>query len=242
MMRYIYISAIFAVSPCFASEGVYTYDSLPMPEINYLKTPYVQIRDMNSVVKFDGSASYNPDGGKITEWMWNFYKFNGKSWDFLFTLSGPDKAVINCRITKIGLYKVRLWVRANHGSETDSWNQPNDVKECFVYVIYHKISANQYVAVGSAMTFTYIIKLPKGIQAQACLTMLDEYGMEIAEIRIKNPVIGKEAKIEWDGRANKGPNAGEFIPAGRFRVNFRVIPFHIIPKKPISQEDLKNVT
>ncbi len=232
MNRILYIFVLIAVYPCLASEGLYTYNSFPEPQINYLKTPYEQIRDVNSAAHFDASTSYDPEGGRIVEWKWNFYKYNGKSWDFLFTISGPDKAVINCKFPVIGSYRVRLWVRASDGTPMGRWNQDSDVKDCFVYVIYTDISADKYIAVGSGLTFTYIIKLPKDIQVkEAYITVLDEYDQVIAEIRIKNPVIGQETKINWNGKATKGPNAGESIPPGSFRINFRVFPFHSIPKK-----------
>ena len=87
------------------------------------------------------------------------------------------------------------------------------------------------------MTFTYIIELPKDIKVkEAYLTMLDEYKLPIAQIKIKDPVIGKETKVEWDGRMNKGPNAGDFIPPGHFSVKFTVVPFYSIEKKTDSNE------
>jgi hypothetical protein len=237
-LRYVYIPALILVSSCFGSSSTYSVARLPIPEINYLNTPYEQIKDINTAALFDASTSYDPDGGQIIEWMWDVYKYNGTSWDFLFSLSGPDKAIVKCRFPEIGLYKARLWVCAGDVSQTSRWNQVSDVKECFVYVIYRDISADKYVAFGSGITFTYIIRLPNDIQVkEACLTVFDENDLILAELWIKNPVIGKEAKIEWDGKINKGPNAGEFVPAGHFRINFRVIPFHNIPEKPILQEE-----
>ncbi|MBN1974180.1 MAG: hypothetical protein JW787_11110 [Sedimentisphaerales bacterium] len=241
MIRYIYLLVLIIFSSCVASESTYNSNSLPMPEINYLNTPYEQIRDVNTTAHFDGSTSYDPEGRQIIEWKWDFYKFNGKDWDFIFTLRGPDKAIINCKFGKIGYYIARLWVRTSDGR----WNQDSDVKECVVYVIFHTFSTAQYIAVGSGMTFTYLIELPKDIQVkEACITIVDEYKLPLAEIWIKNPVIGKEAIIEWDGRANKGPYAGEFIPPGTFTVNFKIVPFHSIPNKtddsPDTQEEQQN--
>lgn len=228
MIKYAYILVLITASSSFAAGTSYTHNKLPMPQINYLKTSYEQIRDVNSYAHFDASTSYDPEGRQIIEWKWNFYRFNGKNWDFIFTLRGWDKAKVNCKFGAIGWYRARLWVRTIDGR----WNQDSDVKECFVYVIYRKIFANQYVAVGTGMTFTYLIILPKDIQVkQACITVVDENNLPFAEIWIKDPVIGKEGKIEWDGRANQGIYAGQFIPAGHFRINFRVIPFHSIPNK-----------
>ena len=232
MIRYVHILTLIVVSTGFASGNSYSYKKMPLPQINYLKTPYEQIRDVNTVAHFDGSSSYDPEGGRIIEWKWDFYKFNGKDWDLLFTLGGPDKAIFNCKFPEMGWFRVRLSVRASDGISPSRWNQDSDVKDCFIYVIFHKLYANEYVGFGSGMTFTYLIKLPKDIQVkEACVTIVDEYALPLAEIWVKNPVIGKEGKIEWDGKANKGPNAGEFIPAGRFSINFRVVPFHSILKK-----------
>ncbi len=241
MLRYTYIFVLFTVSSCFAAGSSYNFNKMPIPQINYFKTPYEQIRDVNSFALLDGSTSYDPEGRQIIEWKWDLYEFNGKDWNFIFSLRGPDKAIINCKFGKIGCYIARLWVRTSDGR----WNQDSDVKECVVYVIFHTFSTAQYIAVGSGMTFTYFIELPKDIQVkEACITIVDEYKLPLAEIWIKNPVIGKEGKIEWDGRANTGPNAGEFMPAGQFSINFRVVPFHGIPNKtddsPDTQKEQQN--
>ena len=137
-----YILVLITASPVFAAGSSYTFDKLPIPQINYLTTPYEQIRDINTPANFDGSTSYDPEGRRIIEWKWNFYKFNGTSWDFLFSVRGPDKAKIGCKFGIMGWYKVRLWVRTNDAR--GSWNQDSDVKECFVYVLNKKLSANEY--------------------------------------------------------------------------------------------------
>ena len=152
MIRYILVLII--VSPVFAAGSSYTFNKLPIPQIDSIKTPYEQICDVNSSVNFDGSTSYDPEGRRLIEWKWDFYKFNGKDWDFLFTSRGSDKAIISCNFGIMGWYKIRLWVRTSDA--TGSWNQDCDVKECFVYVIYHKFYANEYVAAGMPMTFRYI--------------------------------------------------------------------------------------
>lgn len=242
MKRYIFILILTAVSSCFAAGSSYTFNKLPVPQINYLKAPYVQIRDVNEFAHFDGSTSYDPKGRQIIEWKWDLYKFNNKDWDFIFSLRGPDKAIINCKIGNIGCYRARLWVRTSDGR----WNQDSDVKECIVYIIFRKIYADQYIAVGSGMTFKYLIKLPKDIQVkEACINIVDEYKLPLAELWIIDPVIGKEGKIEWDGRANTGFYAGEFIPAGQFSINFRVVPFLSLNNKkddtPEQQDQLNNL-
>ena len=242
MKRYIYILILAAASPCFAAGSSYNFYKLPIPQINYQRAPYVQIRDVNEFAHFDGSTSYDPEGRQIIEWKWDLYKFNGKDWDYIFSLRGPDKAIINCKFGKIGCYIARLWVRTSDGR----WNQDRDVKECIVYIIFRKIYAAQYIAVGSGMTFTYLIQLPQNIQVkEACINIVDEYQIPLAELWIIDPVIGKEGKIEWDGRTNTGPYAGEFIPAGHFSINFRVVPFISIPNKtddtPEQQDQLNNL-
>ena len=71
--------------------------------------------------------------------------------------------------------------------------------------------------------------------------MLDENKLLIAQIKIKEPVIGKETNVEWDGIMNKGPHAGEPMPAGQFSLNFRIVPFIINPPKIDDNENEDNI-
>ena len=216
------------IFPCFVSGNLYGRNSLPMPSINPLNTPYERTADLKREIRFDASTSYDPDGNAIAEWKWDFYKYNGTDWDYLYTFNGPDKALITHKFSETGYYKVRLWVRDSSGGENDCWNHIDDVKEAFVLIIDVKIQCNEYMAVGSGNTFTYTIGIPKEIQVRGIyIGMIDDNGQEIFAKWISKPIIGQESKFEWDGKANQGPNAGNFVNAGKYQVKLMVIPFRL---------------